>query len=31
MAQEGQLLLKYPETPNHPRQAYRTNPDWREA
>lgn len=26
MAQEGQLLLKYPETPNHPRQAYRTNP-----
>lgn len=26
MAQEGRLLLKYPETPNHPRQAYRTNP-----
>jgi ATP-dependent DNA helicase RecG len=28
MAQEGQLLLLYPDTPNHPRQAYRTNPEW---
>jgi ATP-dependent DNA helicase RecG len=26
MAQAGQLQLKYPEAPNHPRQAYRTNP-----
>jgi ATP-dependent DNA helicase RecG len=29
MAQEKQLVLAYPDTPNHPRQAYRTNPDWR--
>ena len=31
MAQQGQLLLRYPETPNHPRQAYRTNPHWVES
>ncbi len=30
MAQEKQLLLAYPDLPNHPRQAYQTNPDWRE-
>jgi hypothetical protein len=30
MAQENQLVLAYPETPNHPKQAYQTNPDWRE-
>ncbi len=30
MAQQGELLRKYPETPNHPRQAYRTNPRWLE-
>lgn len=29
MAQEKQLVLAYPETPNHPRQAYQTNPDWK--
>ena len=29
MAQEKQLVLAYPETPNHPKQAYQTNPDWR--
>jgi ATP-dependent DNA helicase RecG len=29
MAQEKQLVLAYPETPNHPKQAYKTNPDWR--
>jgi ATP-dependent DNA helicase RecG len=31
MAQKGQLLLKYPETPNHPKQAYATNPEPRTA
>jgi ATP-dependent DNA helicase RecG len=31
MAQEKQLVLAYPETPNHPKQAYQTNPDWRES
>ena len=31
MAQEKQLLLAYPDTPNHPKQAYQSNPDWREA
>ena len=30
MAQEKQLVLAFPETPNHPKQAYQTNPDWRE-
>lgn len=30
MAQAKQLLMEFPETPNHPKQAYRTNPDWRE-
>jgi ATP-dependent DNA helicase RecG len=30
MAQEKQLVMAYPETPNHPKQAYKTNPDWRE-
>jgi ATP-dependent DNA helicase RecG len=28
MAQEKQLVLAFPETPNHPKQAYKTNPDW---
>jgi ATP-dependent DNA helicase RecG len=31
MAQEKQLVLAYPETPNHPKQAYQTNPTWRES
>lgn len=30
MAQEKQLVMAYPDTPNHPKQAYQTNPDWRE-
>lgn len=30
MVQEGELLLQFPDNPNHPKQAYRTNPDWRE-
>jgi ATP-dependent DNA helicase RecG len=30
MAQKKQLMLAYPDTPNHPKQAYRSNPDWRE-
>lgn len=29
MAQEKQLVLAYPDTPNHPKQAYKTNPDWK--
>ena len=29
MAQEKQLVLAIPETPNHPKQAYKSNPDWR--
>lgn len=29
MAQEKQLVMAYPETPNHPKQAYKTNPAWR--
>lgn len=28
MVKSGQLRLLYPDEPNHPRQAYRTNPDW---
>jgi hypothetical protein len=31
MAQKKQLVLAYPDTPNHPKQAYRSNPDWRES
>lgn len=31
MAQEKQLVLAYPDTPNHPKQAYQSNPDWRQA
>ena len=31
MAQERQLLMAYPDTPNHPKQAYQSNPDWREV
>jgi len=30
MAQDDQLLLLHPTTPNHPKQAYRTNPDWKQ-
>jgi hypothetical protein len=30
MVQGGQLRLQFPDNPNHPKQAYRTNPDWRE-
>jgi len=30
MAQEKQLVLAYPDTPNHPKQAYQSNPDWSE-
>ncbi len=30
MAQDRQLVMAYPETPNHPKQAYKTNPAWRE-
>ena len=29
MAHEKQLVMAYPDTPNHPKQAYKTNPDWR--
>ncbi|MBX7104579.1 MAG: hypothetical protein K1X57_10895 [Gemmataceae bacterium] len=28
MAQERQLVMAIPDTPNHPKQAYKTNPDW---
>jgi hypothetical protein len=28
MAQEKQLVLAYPDTPNHAEQAYKANPDW---
>ena len=28
MVKSGQLLLQYPDDPNHPKQAYRTNPNW---
>jgi ATP-dependent DNA helicase RecG len=28
MAQERQLVMAFPDTPNHPKQAYKTNPDW---
>lgn len=31
MAHDRQLLLAYPDTPNHPKQAYQTNPDWSES
>ena len=31
MVADGELILRYPEQPTHPDQAYRTNPDWREA
>ena len=31
MVQEGQLVMQYPDNPNHPKQAYRTNPAWRES
>jgi hypothetical protein len=27
MAQEKQLVMAFPETPNHPKQAYQTNPE----
>ena len=27
MVLEGELLLRYPDQPTHPQQAYRTNPD----
>ncbi|QVL31227.1 putative DNA binding domain-containing protein [Telmatocola sphagniphila] len=28
MAQDGQLVMQYPDNPNHPKQSYRTNPAW---
>ena len=28
MAHEKELVLAFPETPNHPKQAYTTNPEW---
>jgi hypothetical protein len=31
MVQDGQLVMQFPDNPNHPKQAYRTNPDWRES
>lgn len=31
MVQCGQLQLRFPQEPNHPRQAYKTNPDWRSS
>jgi len=31
MVQEGQLVMQYPDNPNHPKQAYRTNPNWSES
>ena len=31
MIQDGQLVMQYPDNPNHPKQAYRTNPAWRES
>jgi len=31
MVQEGQLVMQYPDNPNHPRQAYRTNATWKDA
>lgn len=30
MVQSGRLRLRFPDEPNHPKQAYRTHPDWRE-
>lgn len=30
MAAENQLVMAYPETPNHPKQAYMANPQWNE-
>ncbi len=30
MAQEKELVMAHPDRPNHPKQAYRTNPDWSE-
>jgi len=31
MVQDGQLVMQFPDNPNHPKQAYRTHPDWRES
>lgn len=31
MVQGGQLRLQFPDNPNHPKQAYRTDPDWSEG
>jgi hypothetical protein len=31
MVADRQLNMSFPDNPNHPKQAYRTNPDWREA
>ncbi len=31
MVQNGQLVMQFPDNPNHPKQAYRTNPDWKES
>ncbi|HAI11587.1 MAG TPA: transcriptional regulator [Phycisphaerales bacterium] len=31
MFQDGQLVMLYPDNPNHPKQAYQTNPNWRES
>jgi len=31
MVKDGQLVMSFPANPNHPKQAYRTNPDWTEA
>ncbi len=31
MVQDGQLVMLFPDNPNHPKQAYQTNPDWRES
>ncbi len=29
MVQSGRMQLRFPDEPNHPKQAYRTNPDWK--
>ena len=31
MVQSGRMQLRFPDEPNHPKQAYRTNPDWGES
>jgi hypothetical protein len=28
LVQSGRMQLRFPQEPNHPKQAYKTNPDW---